>query len=99
MKLPTAPVANLLMISRDTVSLEMPVGNDGNSELRDLIADDEAGTPMDSVIGEDLSKSVLRASSASFACALGSARRNRTPSPRSAASSDSAESASASCKL
>jgi RNA polymerase primary sigma factor len=61
MKLPTDQVANLLMISRDTISLEMPVGNDGNSELRDLIADDEAGTPMDSVIGEDLSKSVLRA--------------------------------------
>ncbi len=61
MKLPTDQVANLLLISRDTVSLEMPVGNDGNSELRDLIADDEAGTPMDSVIGEDLSKSVLRA--------------------------------------
>jgi len=61
MKLPADQVANLLMISRDTVSLEMPVGNDGNSELRDLVADDEAGTPMDSVIGEDLSKSVLRA--------------------------------------
>lgn len=61
MKLPTDQVANLLMISRDTVSLEMPVGNDGNSELRDLIADEDAGTPMDSVIGEDLSKSVMRA--------------------------------------
>ncbi len=61
MKLPTDQVANLLMISRDTVSLEMPVGNDGNSELRDLIADDDGSTPMDSVIGEDLSKSVMRA--------------------------------------
>ena len=61
MKLPADQVANLLMISRDTVSLEMPVGNDGNSELRDLISDDEAGTPMDTVIGEDLSKSVMRA--------------------------------------
>jgi RNA polymerase primary sigma factor len=61
MKLPADQVANLLMISRDTISLEMPVGNDGNSELRDLIADDEAGTPMDTVIGEDLSKSVLKA--------------------------------------
>ena len=61
MKLPTDQVQNLLMIARDTVSLEMPVGNDGNSELRDLIADDEAGTPMDTVIGEDLSKSVERA--------------------------------------
>jgi RNA polymerase primary sigma factor len=61
MKLPADQVSNLLMISRDTVSLETPVGNDGNSELRDLISDDEAGTPMDSVIGEDLSKSVMRA--------------------------------------
>ncbi|MGB8331869.1 MAG: sigma-70 family RNA polymerase sigma factor [Polyangiales bacterium] len=61
MKVPADQVASLLMIARDTVSLEMPVGNDGNSELRDLIADEEAGTPMDSVIGEDLSKSVLRA--------------------------------------
>jgi len=61
MKLPADQVANLLMISRDTVSLEMPVGNDGNSELRDLLSDEEAATPMDSLVGEDLSKSVLRA--------------------------------------
>ena len=61
MRLPTDQIANLLMISRDTVSLEMPVGNDGNSELRDLISDDEGETPMDSVIGEDLSMTVLRA--------------------------------------
>jgi RNA polymerase primary sigma factor len=61
MKLPTDQVQNLLMISRDTVSLEMPVGNDGNSELRDLISDDEGATPMDTVIDEDLSKSVMRA--------------------------------------
>ncbi len=61
MKLPADQVQNLLMISRDTVSLEMPVGNDGNSELRDLISDDEGATPMDTVIDEDLSKSVMRA--------------------------------------
>jgi RNA polymerase primary sigma factor len=61
MKLPADQVSNLLMISRDTVSLEMPVGNDGNSELRDLISDDEGATPMDTVIDEDLSKSVMRA--------------------------------------
>ncbi|MGB5811787.1 MAG: sigma-70 family RNA polymerase sigma factor [Polyangiales bacterium] len=61
MKLPTEQIANLLMISRDTVSLEMPVGNDGNSELRDLISDDEGSTPMDSVIDEDLSMTVMRA--------------------------------------
>jgi RNA polymerase primary sigma factor len=61
MKLPSDQVANLLMISRDTVSLEMPVGNDGNSELRDLIADEEGTTPMDTVIDEDLSNTVMRA--------------------------------------
>jgi len=61
MKLPTDQIANLLMISRDTVSLEMPVGNDGNSELRDLISDEEGSTPMDSVIDEDLSMTVMRA--------------------------------------
>lgn len=61
MKLPPEQIANLLMISRDTVSLEMPVGSDGNSELRDLIADDEAASPMDSVVGEDLSETVMRA--------------------------------------
>jgi RNA polymerase primary sigma factor len=61
MKLPTDQIANLLTISRDTVSLEMPVGNDGNSELRDLISDEAGSTPMDSVINEDLSMTVLRA--------------------------------------
>ncbi len=61
MKLPADQVANLLMISRDTVSLEMPVGNDGNSELRDLIADEEGTTPMDTVNDEDLSNTVMRA--------------------------------------
>lgn len=61
MKLPPEQIANLLMISRDTVSLEMPVGTDGNSELRDLIADEEAASPMDSVVGEDLSETVMRA--------------------------------------
>ena len=37
MALPVDQVRNLLTISRDTVSLETPVGTDGSSELRDLI--------------------------------------------------------------
>jgi RNA polymerase primary sigma factor len=61
MKLPADQVSNLLMISRDTVSLEMPVGNDGNSELRDLISDEDGATPMDTINDEDLAKSVMRA--------------------------------------
>ncbi len=60
-KLPVDQVQALLTISRDTVSLEMPVGNDGASELRDLIADEHAASPMDSMVDNDLMDSVLRA--------------------------------------
>jgi RNA polymerase primary sigma factor len=60
-KLPVDQVQSLLTISRDTVSLEMPVGNDGASELRDLIADDQAASPMDAMVDSDLTDSVLRA--------------------------------------
>ncbi|MEM1418028.1 MAG: sigma-70 family RNA polymerase sigma factor, partial [Myxococcota bacterium] len=45
MKLPVEKVRGLLAIARDTVSLETPVGNDGSSELGDLIADDRAASP------------------------------------------------------
>ena len=61
MKLPADQIANLLMISKDTVSLETPIGSDGNSELGDLLADDSSGSPMDSLVGEDLSMTVLQA--------------------------------------
>ena len=61
MGLPADQIANLLMISKDTVSLETPVGTDGNSELGDLLADDEGATPMDSLVGEDLSETVMQA--------------------------------------
>jgi RNA polymerase primary sigma factor len=60
-KLPVDQVQALLTISRDTVSLEMPVGNDGASELRDLIADEQAPSPMDAMVDSDLMDSVLRA--------------------------------------
>ncbi len=61
MKLPVEKVRSLLSIARDTVSLETPVGNDGSSELRDLIADDQVSSPMDSLINDDLSSTVLSA--------------------------------------
>ena len=61
MKLPVEKVRSLLSIARDTVSLETPVGSDGSSELRDLIADEKVGTPMDSLIDDDLTASVLGA--------------------------------------
>ncbi|HJL06380.1 MAG TPA: sigma-70 family RNA polymerase sigma factor [Polyangiaceae bacterium LLY-WYZ-15_(1-7)] len=61
MELPVEKVRNLLSIARDTVSLETPVGNDGSSELRDLIADDGASSPMDALVEDDLSNTVLSA--------------------------------------
>ena len=64
MKLPVEKVRNLLAIARDTVSLETPVGTDGSSELRDLIADDRAASPMDSLVDDDLASTVLSALSA-----------------------------------
>src|SRR5690606_40926763 len=60
-KIPVEQVESLLAISRDTVSLEMPVGSDGGSELRDLIADESAASPMDALVDTDLSDTVLRA--------------------------------------
>ena len=59
MDIPVEKVRNLLAIARDTVSLETPVGTDGSSELRDLIADERAASPMDALVGDDLSNTVL----------------------------------------
>ena len=40
-------------------ALETPVGTDGSSELRDLIADERTASPMDALVGDDLSNTVL----------------------------------------
>ncbi len=61
MNLPADKVRNLLTMSRDTVSLETPVGTDGSSELRDLIADEHTGSPMDKLVGSDLAQTVREA--------------------------------------
>lgn len=61
MQLPVEKVRSLLSIARDTVSLETPVGADGSSELRDLIADDRAVSPMDPLIDDDLNNTVIEA--------------------------------------
>ena len=58
---PVEQVVDLLAISRDTASLETPIGADGTSQLVDLIADDESSTPVDRVLSHDLGRSVDRA--------------------------------------
>jgi RNA polymerase primary sigma factor len=50
MDIPVEKVQKLKTISRDPVSLETPVGRDGESALGDLIEDKWVGSPVDSVI-------------------------------------------------
>src|SRR5690554_1168262 len=61
LKLPASQVESLLSISKDTVSLETPVGNDGASELRDLLADEFGESPMESLATDALAETVERA--------------------------------------
>jgi len=50
MDIPVEKVQKLKTISRDPVSLETPVGRDGESALGDLIEDRWVGSPVDAVI-------------------------------------------------
>jgi RNA polymerase primary sigma factor len=50
MDIPVEKVQKLKTISRDPVSLETPVGRDGESALGDLIEDHWVGSPVDAVI-------------------------------------------------
>lgn len=61
LEVPTDQVSDLILVARDTVSLETPVGSDGQSELGDLLADDQRGTPADRIANEDLIGSVRKA--------------------------------------
>jgi RNA polymerase sigma factor (sigma-70 family) len=61
LEVPTEQVNDLILVARDTVSLETPVGSDGQSELGDLLADEQRGTPADRIASEDLIGSVRKA--------------------------------------
>ncbi|MGF1467671.1 MAG: sigma-70 family RNA polymerase sigma factor [Sandaracinaceae bacterium] len=61
MQMPVHKVRDLLAISRDAISLETPVGNDGSGQLADFIEDDSVASPMDGVVNDDLEANVLRA--------------------------------------
>ena len=61
MQMPVNKVRDLLAISRDAISLETPVGNDGSGQLADFIEDESAASPMDGVVNDDLEQNVLRA--------------------------------------
>ena len=61
MQMPVGKVRDLLAISRDAISLETPVGNDGTGQLADFIEDEKVASPMDGVVNDDLEQNVLRA--------------------------------------
>ncbi|MCC6876595.1 MAG: sigma-70 family RNA polymerase sigma factor [Sandaracinaceae bacterium] len=61
MQMPVGKVRDLLAISRDTISLETPVGDDGSGQLSDFIEDASASSPMEGVVSEDLEANVIRA--------------------------------------
>jgi RNA polymerase primary sigma factor len=54
MDIPVEKVQKLKTISRDPVSLETPVGRDGESALGDLIEDRWIGSPVDAVIDSNV---------------------------------------------
>jgi len=54
MDIPIEKVQKLKTISRDPVSLETPVGRDGESALGDLIEDRWVGSPVDAVIDSNV---------------------------------------------
>jgi RNA polymerase primary sigma factor len=56
LELPPARVRELLKISREPMSLETPIGEDGDSQLGDLIEDRNVQSPQDAVIGQALSE-------------------------------------------
>lgn len=61
MQMPVSKVRDLLAISRDAISLETPVGNDGSGQLADFIEDESIASPMDGVVHDDLEQNVLQA--------------------------------------
>jgi RNA polymerase primary sigma factor len=59
LKMPERRVQELLEAMRDTVSLDIPVGEDGSSTLGDLVVDPDQKTPMQPLVDDSL-ESTLR---------------------------------------
>jgi RNA polymerase primary sigma factor len=58
MRLSVEKVRDILASSRDTVSMETPVGDDGDGEMGDLIEDVRALSPLDVVVQTSLSEGI-----------------------------------------
>ncbi len=60
MQMPEAQVSELLQYGADPISLETPIGADGDTELADIVADVSAASPFDlvaeSMLGSEIDK-------------------------------------------
>lgn len=61
LKMPSRRVQELLDAMRDTVSLDIPVGEDGSSTLGDLVVDPDQKTPMQPLVDDSLEATLHRA--------------------------------------
>ncbi len=61
MKLPPNKVRDLLSIAGDTVSLDLPLGDDSGGQLRDLIEDETIESPSDALNRTDLEVTIRSA--------------------------------------
>ena len=56
MEIPEEKVRKVLKVVREPISLETPIGEEENSQLSDLIADENAQSPQEAVVDEDIRK-------------------------------------------
>ncbi|MDA8079873.1 MAG: RNA polymerase sigma factor RpoD [Nitrospiraceae bacterium] len=61
MKLPVEKVRAMLKLSREPVSLETPVGEDEDSQIRDFIEDKNTLSPLDLAMRDDMKRSIDKA--------------------------------------
>jgi RNA polymerase primary sigma factor len=60
LKIPVEKVREILRMTRDTISLETPVGEEEGSYLRDFIEDKDVLSPLDVAMEADMKKQIDR---------------------------------------
>lgn len=61
LKVPPEKVRTMLKISREPISLETPVGEDEESQIRDFIEDKSAMSPLEIAMYDDMKKNIEKA--------------------------------------
>jgi RNA polymerase primary sigma factor len=61
MQVPVAKVKALLELGREPVSMDMPIGEDGDASFGDLIEDPHAVQPLDAAVEAELRVATVRA--------------------------------------